>query len=124
MNVMSAHPQPQHLRHADELRARQAELQGQLRPPAQADAAATEVHDLKDLAEEESRQLVDDVALARLADELDQVAAALRRLDEGSFGSCVDCGEPIDERRLDVMPASACCASCQRLREVAAGHSH
>ncbi len=44
--------------------------------------------------------------------ELRQIDAALARMDEGSYGLCVHCGEPIPERRLEIIPHAARCASC------------
>ena len=46
-----------------------------------------------------------------------QVEAALRRIDEGSYGECTGCGEEIDTRRLDALPESPMCVACQGSRE-------
>lgn len=40
------------------------------------------------------------------------IRAALRRLDAGSWGVCAVCGEPIDTRRLEVLPHTATCTGC------------
>jgi RNA polymerase-binding transcription factor DksA len=42
----------------------------------------------------------------------DEVVAALRRLDNGSFGVCENCGKKIPEARLDVLPYTRVCAPC------------
>jgi DnaK suppressor protein len=42
-----------------------------------------------------------------------QVVAALQRLDEGTYGSCVDCGKTIPEARLEVRPEAARCIEDQ-----------
>jgi RNA polymerase-binding transcription factor DksA len=43
------------------------------------------------------------------------VIAALKRLDEGSYGVCIECGEPIDEARLAAIPeASLCIADAEK----------
>jgi DnaK suppressor protein len=42
---------------------------------------------------------------------------ALRRLDEGSFGTCARCGKPIAEARLEAMPYATKCIDCKRLEE-------
>lgn len=52
-----------------------------------------------------------------LAASLDEVAAALERVDAGTYGACVDCGEPIPDKRLAALPASARCMDCQRKAE-------
>lgn len=38
--------------------------------------------------------------------------AALARIDEGEFGWCEECGEPIAPKRLDLDPAATRCVSC------------
>jgi DnaK suppressor protein len=40
------------------------------------------------------------------------VTAALDRLDEGRYGQCVRCGEPIAPERLVARPAAALCIGC------------
>ncbi|MHB1432413.1 MAG: TraR/DksA family transcriptional regulator [Streptosporangiaceae bacterium] len=41
------------------------------------------------------------------------VLDALRRLDEGRYGVCVDCGKPVPESRLKARPEAARCLKCQ-----------
>ncbi|MEX0725305.1 MAG: TraR/DksA family transcriptional regulator [Planctomycetaceae bacterium] len=48
---------------------------------------------------------------------LDAVEAALDRLDDGSYGVCKSCGEPIGDERLDALPYTALCIDCERQRE-------
>ncbi|MCR9129592.1 MAG: TraR/DksA family transcriptional regulator [Alphaproteobacteria bacterium] len=43
---------------------------------------------------------------ARRAGELRRIDAALARLQEGEYGWCVECGEAIDARRLEIDPAA------------------
>ena len=97
------------------LAARRLELHALLHAAAEARAGShdTEVQDFKDVAAEESRAAIDDVALSHATSELGQVSTALRRMDEGSYGACQECGEPIDERRLLALPATPFCTSCQ-----------
>lgn len=62
----------------------------------------------------------DDEVLALLhheQGELKAVVQALARLDEGSYGACSDCGEPIGWRRLQVLPEAALCVGCQSMAE-------
>jgi DnaK suppressor protein len=44
--------------------------------------------------------------------ELEDLDAALRRVDDGSYGVCVKCGRPIGAERLDVLPAALRCIDC------------
>ncbi len=52
--------------------------------------------------------------------ELAEVTAALRRIAEGGYGQCHECGEPIGPQRLRAMPAAALCLDCQSGLEAAA----
>jgi DnaK suppressor protein len=52
-------------------------------------------------------------------DQRAQVVAALQRLDDGSYGRCVDCGEQIPEVRLEVRPEAARCIQDQEKHEAA-----
>ncbi len=42
---------------------------------------------------------------------------ALRKIREGTYGICEDCGEEISEKRLGVMPTATLCISCQENKE-------
>ena len=48
---------------------------------------------------------------------LRRIEAALRRCDEGSYGECLECGEPIDPRRLELDPAATLCIGCAAARD-------
>ena len=57
-----------------------------------------------------------DLALRdRNAQHLAAVDAAIARLDDGTFGTCLRCGRPIAPERLDALPWAAHCIECQRL---------
>jgi DnaK suppressor protein len=52
-------------------------------------------------------------ALARtLQETLDDVERALAKMDEGTFGTCENCGNAIAEPRLEAMPAAKQCIDC------------
>ena len=48
---------------------------------------------------------------------LRDVVSALQRIDDGNFGTCERCSEPIAEKRLEALPFARHCISCQRLIE-------
>ena len=57
-----------------------------------------------------------DLALRdRNAQHLAEVEAAIARLDDGTYGTCVRCGRPIAQERLDALPWAAHCIECQRI---------
>jgi DnaK suppressor protein len=46
-----------------------------------------------------------------------RIEAALTRIEEGTFGVCIECGEDIATRRLEALPWSDLCIHCQEQRE-------
>lgn len=95
----------------ERLLAAKAELQERIdrihetaRDPLEADSA------------EQAAQLGDVAVVAALeaeaAQELAEIDAALKRLEEGSYGICTSCGEPISPARLQARPACAECLDC------------
>ncbi len=46
--------------------------------------------------------------------EAQQIHAALKRIDAGTYGECMTCGEPISEQRLHALPYAMQCISCAR----------
>jgi DnaK suppressor protein len=48
---------------------------------------------------------------------LTQVRDALKRIDDGSFGTCIVDGGPIEKERLDAIPWTPYCLKHQELRE-------
>jgi RNA polymerase-binding transcription factor DksA len=55
--------------------------------------------------------------LEQVEAELADVAHALERLDEGTYGTCEACGKPIGDERLEAMPAARFCLDDQALAE-------
>ncbi|OFZ23329.1 MAG: conjugal transfer protein TraR [Bdellovibrionales bacterium GWB1_55_8] len=48
---------------------------------------------------------------------LSKIDEALGRMDEGTFGTCEDCEEPIEPRRLEARPVSTLCIACKEKQE-------
>lgn len=48
---------------------------------------------------------------------LQRIEAALRRIEDGSYGECTECGAPIAEARLRMDPAISLCLDCASQRE-------
>jgi DnaK suppressor protein len=56
--------------------------------------------------------------------ELRELNAARARIDAGTYGACVDCGDDIPLGRLDAYPAAIRCTACQTRAETRTGTSH
>jgi DnaK suppressor protein len=62
--------------------------------------------------EKEQSLLVNEQAL------LSEVEEALKRIENGTYGRCIDCGQPIPEKRLEALPWAARCVKDEaRLEE-------
>jgi DnaK suppressor protein len=66
------------------------------------------VNDTMVALDERSRRLVE------------EIQAALGRIDDGNYGDCEVCGEPIDLARLEALPIARRCVRCQEEAEHAA----
>ncbi|HVF55699.1 MAG TPA: TraR/DksA family transcriptional regulator [Pyrinomonadaceae bacterium] len=42
---------------------------------------------------------------------------ALQRVEASEYGACINCGEPVHEKRLDAVPWARYCVKCQELQE-------
>jgi RNA polymerase-binding protein DksA len=65
---------------------------------------------------EQAVQMEDDMALggqaALIAREIASVKRALTRIENGTYGQCVRCGEEIAAKRLEARPEAALCIEC------------
>ena len=87
-----------------ELGARAERIEEDLRTPLDADFA----EQASELADDEALEGVDDI----LRGEAAAVRAALMRIENGTYGACVNCGAEIPEARLEVQPTATACVKC------------
>lgn len=71
-------------------------------------------------ANREAQNAVRDAEARRDHDELVAVRKALQRITDGTYGECVDCGQPVGLARLLAFPAALRCIDCQAQAEKAA----
>jgi len=87
-----------------ELEDRLSRIERDLAEPPEADSS------------ERAVQMEDDDALegqaAMIANEIAAIRRALERIDDGSYGECVRCGNDIAEGRLEARPEAALCIEC------------
>ncbi len=76
------------------------ELRGSL--PADSEEQATHL---------ENQDALEGIEKSKLQ-EIRQIRDALRRIAEGSYGVCANCGEPINPKRLKALPTATRCISC------------
>jgi RNA polymerase-binding transcription factor DksA len=87
-----------------ELAERSEEIEADLRRPLDADFSEQAV----DLADDEALEEIEDVLRA----EAQQIRAALARIDNGTYGICASCREPIARERLEAQPMATLCIKC------------
>lgn len=81
---------------------------------------AQKVGDLADVSDRASEGYGDELAVGLMAIEaaqLEDIESAIRRIDEGTYGLCADCGKPIPRKRLEVLPFVQHCLTCKGLKE-------
>ena len=92
------------------------------------EGANSPTHGVLDAAETSEADIQDDIEFALIqmkAETLHKIEEALRRLEEGTFGYCFECGEEISERRLRALPFAVRCKDCEEARESrAAARAH
>lgn len=97
----------------EELAARLKDLEARV-ARIEADLAAPHSADSEDQATEREQDDALEGQDALLSHEIATITAALKRIDEGSYGDCARCGEEIGEKRLAAMPEAALCIECAR----------
>ncbi len=53
----------------------------------------------------------------RRQQELNQIEAALKRIEEDDYGYCFQCGEDINQNRLEINPTATLCIQCAETKE-------
>ncbi len=66
--------------------------------------------------QQEDDEILEQLGNSGLA-ESRRINAALKRIREKIFGTCLGCGEPISEQRLDIVPYATLCRNCARKGE-------
>ncbi|NQU60166.1 MAG: TraR/DksA family transcriptional regulator [Rhodospirillales bacterium] len=61
--------------------------------------------------EMEDDEVLEGLGQAAMA-EIDQISAALKRIETGTYGACTACGNPIGEARLEAVPHATQCMDC------------
>ena len=96
-----------------------SEVQGRMRDVR---SEGNKDRDVLDQGESSEVYIQDDIwfALIQMKSEtLTKIDAALRRLEEGTYGDCFECGDQISEARLRALPFAVRCKDCEEARETA-----
>jgi DnaK suppressor protein len=96
-----------------------SEVQGKIRD---ARAESGKERDVLDQGESSEVDIQEDIEFALIqmkSETLNKINEALRRLDEGTYGNCFECGDEIAEPRLKALPFAVRCKDCEEARETA-----
>ena len=95
------------------------EVQGRMRDVR---ADGNKERDVLDQGESSEVDIQEDIEFALIqmkSETLNKIDAALRRLDDGSYGDCFECGDEISGARLRALPFAVRCKDCEEARETA-----
>jgi len=73
--------------------------------------------DIYDIASDERERELSLMLGDRDRKKLSEIDLALERIEDGSYGECEDCGEPVAEKRLEILPFTRVCVDCQSKHE-------
>lgn len=93
----------------DELAGERSQLGAQLGELGEGEDALAFDENFADSAQVAAEQGENRALASQLREQLDDIDAALRRLDDGTYGRCEVCGVAIADARLEAMPATRWC---------------
>ncbi|MEW6410068.1 MAG: TraR/DksA family transcriptional regulator [Nitrospirota bacterium] len=73
--------------------------------------------DTLDSATSETQNMIDDAFDRKTLLTIRDIDTALRKIDDGSYGLCEECGEEIPPKRLEVFPTATLCIRCKEEME-------
>jgi len=95
------------------------EVQGKIRDARAEGGKEREVLDQGESSEVDIQEDIEFALIQMKAETLNKIDAARRRLEEGTYGDCFECGEEISEARLRALPFAVRCKDCEEVRETA-----
>jgi len=100
----------------------QAEVQGKMRGVREEGAWGGKLNEVLDAVESSEADIQEELEFALIqmkSETLNKVNDALKRLAQGDYGYCYECGEEIAEKRLRALPFAVRCKDCEEQREIA-----
>ena len=94
-------------------------VQGKIRDVRASEGKDRDVLDQGESSEVDIQEDIEFALIQMKSETLNKVDAALRRLEEGTYGNCFECGEEIAEARLRALPFAVRCKDCEEERETA-----
>jgi DnaK suppressor protein len=95
------------------------EVEGKIRDGRRDSTKEREVLDEGESSEVDMQDEIEFALLQLKTETLHKIDVALRRLDDGTYGQCFECGDQIAEVRLRAPPFAVRCRDCEEAREAA-----
>jgi DnaK suppressor protein len=95
------------------------ELQGKMRDVRSEGHRERDVLDQGESSEVDIQEDIEFALIQMKAETLNRINEAIRRLEEGAYGNCFECGDEISEARLRALPFAVRCKDCEEARETA-----
>ncbi|MEX0940501.1 MAG: TraR/DksA C4-type zinc finger protein [Candidatus Babeliales bacterium] len=96
---------------------RKSELEQQLADLYQKQEQPDTVQDPGDQAQSLSLETLKISLQDTELDEYNRIRQALKMIEQGTYGICIDCDQPISEKRLKLYPNATRCLVCQEILE-------
>ena len=94
-------------------------VQGKMRDVRAEGNKDREVLDQGESSEVDIQEDIEFALIQMKSETLNKIDAALRRLEDGTYGDCFECGDEISEARLRALPFAVRCKDCEEARETA-----
>jgi DnaK suppressor protein len=95
------------------------EVQGRIREVRTDSSKDREVLDQGESSEVDIQEDIEFALIQMKSETLNKIDAALRRLEDGTYGDCFECGDEIAGARLRALPFAVRCKDCEEARETA-----
>ncbi len=95
------------------------EVQGRMRDVRMEGNKERDVLDQGESSEVDIQEDIEFALIQMKSETLNKIDAALRRLEDGTYGDCFECGDQITEARLRALPFAVRCKDCEEARETA-----
>jgi DnaK suppressor protein len=92
-------------------------VQGKIRDVRASEGKERDVLDQGESSEVDIQEDIEFALIQMKSETLNKVDAALRRLEDGTYGNCFECGDEISEARLRALPFAVRCKDCEEERE-------
>ena len=83
--------------------------------------SGVEINDEGDYATVSADNMIDSAINAQQQKELAEIEYALNKIEEGTYGECEMCSDPIGKERLKVKPHAKYCITCREIYEKSNG---